>query len=162
MFIWLWCKVIFFIKVEEIKEFFLVGVRNIFFNFGLSLWFMFVSWNLYLKLDIVCRLWIRIVVFCWLVKLVNKFVKFIIFMLVKFVVIFLIIFICFLSENKGFLLGLDVMLIIMWENSCDVFFIRLVCLFVIGLNVSGYSVFVCILFIFLLLKCNSSDNCLKM
>lgn len=79
----------------------------------------------------------RIVVFCLLVKLVNKLVNFIILIFGKLVVIFFIIFMCFFNVNSGFLFGLEVIVIIIWENNWDVCLIRLVWLLVIGLKVLG-------------------------
>lgn len=133
----LWCKVIFFISVEEINEFFFEGVRKIFFRFGFNCWFILVNWNLYLKLVIVCRLWIRIVVFLVWVNFVSKLENLIMVILFSLLVIVEISDICFFRLNNGFLLGLVVIFIIILLNMCEVCLMRLVWLLVIGLKVLG-------------------------
>lgn len=133
----LWCNVIFFIRVEEINEFFFDGVKNIFFKLGLSLWFMLVNWNLYLKFVIVCNFLIKIVVCCWWVNFVSRLVKFIMVILFRFWVMVVINCMCLFSVNKGCLLGLVVMVIIILLNIWVVCLIKLVWLLVIGLKVLG-------------------------
>lgn len=132
----LWC-VIFFINEEEINDYFFDGIRKIFFSFGIRWWFIFVSCYLYLKLEIECKLCIKIFVLCFLVNLVISLLNFRIFIFFSGVVICFVNMICLVRVNIGFLLELFVIVRIIWLNIFEVWVIKFKCLLVIGLNVFG-------------------------
>lgn len=139
--------VIFFISWDVIDWCFVLVIKNIILILGFKWWFMFIIWNLYLKLDIVCNFWIIMFVLIFLVKFISRFlngwiVMVVLFFFVKVVVFCLIIFICLFKLKRGFLFWLIVILIIRWFINLIVCFIIFRCFKVIGLKVFGY-IFIC-------------------
>lgn len=117
--------VILWISEDEMKLCCLVGVRNNVLIFGIRWWFMFVIWNLYLKLDIVCRLCSSMLFCMECMKCVSNVLKLCIFMLWWWVSVLCVSDICSFSGSVGFFDGFCVIFIIIFLNSGVVWFIRL-------------------------------------